>query len=142
MAQAKSGDTVRIHYTGTLADGSEFDSSRDREPLEFTLGAGAVIPGFDTAVGGMQPGESKSVTIPCAEAYGDYVDEAVAVVPRDQFPDHISPELGMALQIPQQEGSPVVVTITEISDESITLDGNHPLAGKDLNFEIELVEIV
>ncbi|GAB6175588.1 peptidylprolyl isomerase [Desulfobaculum senezii] len=142
MAQAKSGDTVRIHYTGTLADGSEFDSSRDREPLEFTLGAGAVIPGFDSAVDGMQPGDSKSVTIPCAEAYGDYVDEAVAVVPRDQFPDHISPELGMALQIPQQEGSPVVVTITEISDESITLDGNHPLAGKDLNFEIELVEIV
>lgn len=142
MAQAKSGDTVRIHYTGTLADGTEFDSSREREPLEFTVGSGAVIPGFDAAVMDMTPGDAKSVTIPCAEAYGDYVDEAVAVVPRDQFPDHITPEVGMALQVPQQSGQPVVVTITEISDEAITLDGNHPLAGKDLTFQIELVEIV
>ncbi|NJB67889.1 peptidylprolyl isomerase [Desulfobaculum xiamenense] len=142
MPQAKSGDTVRVHYTGTLDDGTEFDSSRDRDPLEFVVGAGAVIAGFDNAVDGMEPGQSKSVHIPCAEAYGEYVQEAVAMIPREHFPDHIVPELGMALQIPQEGGTPVVVTVTAVTDEAITLDGNHPLAGKDLTFEISLVEIV
>ncbi|SKA70405.1 FKBP-type peptidyl-prolyl cis-trans isomerase [Desulfobaculum bizertense] len=141
MATAKSGDTVKIHYTGTLSDGTEFDSSREREPLEFALGAGAVIPGFDAAVEGMEVGEKKTVNIPCAEAYGERVEQAIAVVPREHFPEDLKPEVGMSLQVPREDGTPIIVTVTEISEEAVTLDGNHPLAGQDLTFEIELVEI-
>ncbi len=141
MALAKSGDTVRIHYTGTLTDGSQFDSSTGREPLEFTLGDGMVIPGFDTAVDGMSIGESKTFEIPSDQAYGERRDEMVMTVSRDEFPDHINPEAGQQLQM--QQGEQVfVVTVTDVNDEAIVLDANHPLAGEDLTFTVELVEIV
>ena len=141
MALAKSGDTVRIHYTGTLTDGSQFDSSTGREPLEFTLGDGMVIPGFDTAVDGMSIGESKTFEIPADQAYGERRDEMVMTVSRDEFPDHIEPEAGQQLQM--QQGEQVfVVTVTDVSDDAIVLDANHPLAGEDLTFTVELVEIV
>ncbi len=141
MAQAKSGDIVRIHYTGTLTDGSQFDSSAGREPLEFTLGDGMVIPGFDTAVDGMSIGESKTFEIPADQAYGERRNEMVMTVSRDEFPAHIDPEAGQQLQM--QQGEQVfVVTVTEVSEDAIVLDANHPLAGEDLTFTVELVEIV
>jgi FKBP-type peptidyl-prolyl cis-trans isomerase 2 len=141
MAEAKQGDSVKVHYTGRLADGTEFDSSHDQAPLEFTVGAGEVIPGFDQAVVGMQPGESKTTTIPAGEAYGDYDDELVMEVDRDQFPPNIQPEVGQRLQLRQVEGDDFSVVVTEINDDTVTLDGNHPLAGHDLTFDIELVAI-
>jgi peptidylprolyl isomerase len=141
MAEAKNGDTVRIHYTGTLNDGSVFDSSEGTEPLEFTLGSGQVIPGFEQAVEGMEPGQKKEVTIPSDEAYGAHNEEWVLVVERENFPEHIEPEPGQQLEL-SQNGQSFVVTVTEVSDDSVTLDANHPLAGKDLTFELELVEIV
>lgn len=141
MAEAKNGDTVRIHYTGTLNDGSVFDSSEGDEPLEFTLGSGQVIPGFEQAVEGMQPGEKKEVKIPSDEAYGAHNDEWVLVVDRENFPDHIEPEVGQQLEL-SQSGQSFTVTVTDVSEEGITLDANHPLAGQDLTFALELVEIV
>jgi len=141
MAAAKSGDTVRVHYTGTLGDGSVFDSSQGREPLEFTVGIGQVIPGFDEAVTGMQPGEEKTVTIPTGEAYGERRPEMMATVPRAQFPAEIEPEIGQQLQV-SQEGQNFVVTVVEVGADEVTLDANHPLAGEDLTFKLELVEIV
>jgi peptidylprolyl isomerase len=141
MAAAKSGDTVRVHYTGTLDDGSVFDSSQGREPLEFTVGIGQVIPGFDEAVTGMQPGDEKTVTIPSGEAYGERRPEMLATVPRSQFPPEIEPEIGQQLQV-SQDGQNFVVTIVEVGDDQVTLDANHPLAGQDLTFRLELVEIV
>ncbi|HEX6902909.1 MAG TPA: peptidylprolyl isomerase [Thermoanaerobaculia bacterium] len=141
MAEAKNGDTVRIHYTGTLSDGSVFDSSQGEDPLEFTLGSGQVIPGFEQAVEGMQPGEKKEVKIPSGEAYGAHNDEWVLVVDRENFPEHIEPEPGQQLEL-SQNGQSFTVTVTEVSEDSVTLDANHPLAGKDLTFELELVEIV
>jgi peptidylprolyl isomerase len=141
MAQATKGNTVRIHYTGTLADGSQFDSSTGRDPLEFTLGDGMVIPGFDKAVDGMQIGESKTFDIPADEAYGERQEEMVMSVPRGEFPDHIDPQTGQQLQMQQGEQT-FVVTVSEVSDEAVVLDANHPLAGEDLTFTVELVEIV
>ena len=141
MAQVKDGDTVKVHYTGTLEDGTVFDSSREREPLEFTLGGGMLIPGFEKAVVDMSVGDSTTVTIPADEAYGQRNDEMVIDVAKDQVPEHITPEVGMLLQL-ESEGGVMEVVITEVKDDSITLDANHPLAGKDLTFEIELVEIV
>lgn len=141
MAEAKAGDTVRVHYTGTLGDGSEFDTSRGREPLEFTVGEGQVIPGFDEAVTGMQPGEEKRVTIPADEAYGQRRPEMVGTIRREQFPPGIHPAVGQQLQMSQQ-GHTFVVTVTGVSDDEVTLDANHPLAGEDLTFQLELVEIV
>lgn len=138
--KAKQGDTVRVHYTGTLDDGRVFDSSEGRDPLEFTLGSGQVIPGFDAAVDGMEPGESRKVTIPSVEAYGTRRDEMVVVVERGQFPDDLIPEIGQQLQV-SQEGQTFVVTVTEITSDSVTLDANHPLAGQDLTFELQLVDI-
>jgi peptidylprolyl isomerase len=142
MAQAKQGDMVRIHYTGRLDDGTVFDSSVDREPLEFQLGARQVIKGFDAAVIGMDIKESKTVTIPSDEAYGPHRKEMVMGVPRDQFPEHIQPEIGQQLQLQQQDGNVFVVTITNVEADQVTLDANHPLAGKTLIFDIELVEIM
>jgi peptidylprolyl isomerase len=142
MTQAKSGDRVRIHYTGTLDDGTEFDSSAGREPLEFALGVGQVIPGFDSAVDGMTVGESKSVTIQPEEAYGEHHDQLVQEVPRSALPDEIKPAVGMQLRGSSPDGQAVNVVVTEVAEESITVDGNHPLAGKALTFAIELVEIV
>lgn len=141
MTQAKSGDTVRIHYTGTLEDGSRFDSSEGRDPLEFTLGSGQVIPGFDKAVEGMQVGEKKSVNLAPEDAYGPRQDQMVQDVPKSALPDDLEPKVGMALQAQNTEGRRLDLTVTAVGDESITVDGNHPLAGKDLNFDIELVQI-
>lgn len=141
MAQAKSGDTVRVHYTGRLDDGSVFDSSEGREPLEFVLGAQQVIPGFEEAVDGLSPGEERTVDIPADRAYGPRREEMVLTVGRDQFPDEIRPEVGQQLQM-SQDGQVAIVTIIGVSDAEVTLDANHPLAGKDLTFDVQLVEIV
>ena len=142
MTQAKSGDTVRIHYTGTLDDGTQFDSSAGRDPLEFALGGGQVIPGFDNAVDGMAVGESKTVTIPAEEAYGQRHEQLVQQVSRSALPDDIEPAVGMQLQSQSPEGQVMMLVVTEVEEESITVDANHPLAGQALTFAIELVEIV
>ena len=141
MTQAKSGDTVRIHYTGTLDDGTEFDSSSGRDPLQFTIGSGQVIPGFDKAVEGMNVGDSKSVNIPAEDAYGPRRDNMVQDVPRTALPEDLDPVEGMALQAKGQDGNVINLTVTSVKDDSITVDANHPLAGKALNFDIELVDI-
>lgn len=140
MEQAKSGDTVRIHYTGRLDDGSVFDSSRERDPLEFRLGSGQVIPGFDRAVDGMSPGEEKTITIPAAEAYGLRREEMVMRVGRDEFPPDLQPEVGQRLQM-SQGTQMVVVVVTEVDEDGVTLDANHPLAGQNLTFDLQLVSI-
>ncbi len=142
MTKAKSGDTVRIHYTGTLDDGTQFDSSSGRDALEFALGAGQVIPGFDSAVDGMAVGETKEVTIAPDDAYGQRHEQLVQTVPRDVLPDEIDPAVGMQLQSQSPGGQVLNLVVTEVGDESITVDANHPLAGQALTFSIELVEIV
>ncbi len=141
MTQAKAGDTVAIHYTGTLSDGSQFDSSEGRDPLRFTLGSGQIIAGLDAAITGMSQGDKKSVTIAAAEAYGDHRPEAVQAVPRAQIPAEIPLEVGGGLQVQTPDGQTIPVTVTSVTDEEVTLDANHPLAGKDLTFAVELVEI-
>lgn len=142
MAKAESGDSVKIHYKGTLSDGTVFDSSAGREPLQFTLGSGQVIQGFDEAVIGMEVGESKTAEIPAVKAYGPWHEEMVISIGRDQFPADITPEVGQKLELQQHGGQLVIVEVTEVSGESVTLDANPPLAGKDLTFDIELVEIL
>ena len=141
MSQAKSGDTVKIHYTGTLDDGTEFDSSAGREPLEFSLGSGQVIVGFDNAVTGMTVGDSKTVTLPPDEAYGDRHEKLLQEVPRTSLPDDMKPEVGMQLQSQDPDGQVMNLVVADVSEESITVDANHPLAGQALTFAIELVEI-
>ena len=141
MSTAKTGDTVRVHYTGSLTDGTVFDSSREREPLSFQVGAGQVIPGFNDAVEGMEVGDKVDVTIESKDAYGDYRDDFVINVNPSDIPDEIDPEVGMDLQLHQQDGGAIPVKVTAVSDDAVTLDANHPLAGKDLKFEIELVGI-
>ena len=141
MSEAKTGDTVRIHYTGTLGDGTEFDSSRGREPLEFAIGGGQVIPGFDAAVEGMAVGDNKSVTIEPKHAYGDRHEQLVQEVPRSALPDDLKPEVGMQLQSQAADGQVMNFIVAAVSDEAITVDGNHPLAGHALTFDIELVSI-
>ena len=142
MALAQAGDTVRVHYTGKLDDGTVFDSSAGSDPIEFVIGDHQVIPGFEDGVTGMAIGETKTITIPFDQAYGAYDDELVLDVPRAQFPDHITPEVGEALQLQQPDGNVITVIISEVSDEAVTLDANHPLAGEDLTFDLELAEIV
>ncbi|MBT8095491.1 MAG: peptidylprolyl isomerase [Woeseia sp.] len=142
MSQAKTGDSVRIHYTGTLEDGTEFDSSAEREPLEFKLGDGGIIPGFEKAVDGMAVGESKTVKIEPEDAYGPRHDQLVQAVPKSALPEEMEPSVGMQLQSEAPDGQSILLTVTEVADETITVDGNHPLAGRTLNFDIELVEIV
>ena len=141
MSTAKNGDTVAVHYTGTLADGTVFDSSREREPLSFTVGEGQVIAGFNDAVNGMTVGESVTVTIPAEQAYGEYNEQFVINVPPADIPPEIEPEVGMELQLHQNDGGAIPVRVTDVSEEAVTLDANHPLAGQDLTFEIELVSI-
>ncbi len=141
MSTAKSGDTVCVHYTGKLDDGTQFDSSVGQEPLEFSLGAGNVIPGFDTAVEGMAVGDSKSVKIEAADAYGPHHEQLVQDVPRGQLPDDMQPEVGMQLQAQGQDGQLLRLVVTAVNAEVVTVDGNHPLAGQALNFDIELVDI-
>lgn len=141
MSAAKAGDTVKIHYTGTLDDGTQFDSSAGREPLEFTVGTGQVIPGFDQAVEGMAVGESKTVNIEPENAYGPRHEQMIQEVPKSALPPDLQPEVGMGLQAQGPDGQNLQLTVTEVAEESITVDGNHPLAGKALNFDIELVHI-
>ncbi len=140
MTEAKQGDTVKVHYKGTLDDGTVFDSSYERDPLTFTLGDGQIIPGFESAVEGMQEGDAKEVTVASQDAYGDRNEENMIQVERSKLPDDVEPELGMMLQMKTQDDQVVYVTITDMDEETVTLDGNHPLAGKDLTFNIELVE--
>ena len=140
MAQARAGDTVRVHYTGTLSDGSVFDSSRGRDPLEFTLGEGRVISGFDDAVSGMEPGEERQVIIPAGEGYGEHRSELVFPVPRSELPEGMEPAPGLEVQISQGDQR-AVARITEVADDTVTLDANHPLAGQELTFDLQLVEI-
>ena len=142
MAAAKSGDTVKVHYQGTLEDGTVFDSSKGREPLEFTLGGGNIIAGFEEVVTGMETGETKLGRIPADKAYGQRRADMVMEVDRQQVPGDIELELGQQLQVRQESGQAVPVTVTDLSEDTVTLDANHPLAGKDLMFEIELLEIV
>ncbi len=141
MTKAKSGDTVTVHYTGTLNNGQVFDSSKSRAPLEFILGSGMVIPGFDAAVTGLTPGESVTSTIPTDKAYGPYRPEMVADIERQNIPANFELEVGQRLEMQIPNGDAMAVTITDIKGDMITLDGNHPLAGQDLTFELELVAI-
>lgn len=142
MAQtAEKGDTVAVHYTGKLDDGEVFDSSRERDPLEFEVGSGQVIPGFDRAVEGLEVGESREFRIEPDEGYGEPREDLVVDVERSQFPDESKPQVGQQVQVQVAPGQNRVATITEIEDESVTLDLNHPLAGKPLTFDVELVEI-
>lgn len=136
----QKGDTISAHYTGTLADGTIFDSSRERDPLEFTLGKGMLIPGFEAAVEGREAGETVTVTIPADQAYGDADPEMIFTVPRDQVPDHIPLSEGTPLQLSNEQGQMDVI-ITEVSEDEVTLDANHPLAGKELRFEIEIISV-
>lgn len=142
MTVAKSGNTVKVHYTGKLKDGTVFDSSLQRnEPLEFTLGQGNMIAGFEKAVDGMKVGDSTVADIPVGEAYGEVREDMILEVPKKDVPENITPEVGQRLAVQQKDGQSIPVTIAKVSEESITLDANHPLAGKDLVFEIELLEI-
>jgi peptidylprolyl isomerase len=140
MAVATDGNTVRIHYTGRLDDGTVFDSSEGRDPLEFVLGAGQVIPGFDQAVTGMETGEEKTVTIPAGEAYGPRRDDLVINLGRAEIPEGLDPKVGQHLQMATKEGQTFQVTVAEATDTNVILDANHPLAGKDLIFDIHLVQ--
>lgn len=170
MAQAKTGDKVKVHYTGTLEDGSVFDSSEEKieqpddhscgcssrkgnddgcgcgghatEPMEFVIGAGQLIPKFEAAVIGLEPGQSVTVSIPADDAYGQRAEEMVAVIERSEIPAEINPEPGHQMEVILEDGSPLPVLVTEVTDTTITLDGNHPLAGRDLTFSIRLVEIL
>ena len=142
MVQAQVGDLVRVHYTGRLADGSIFDTSMEREPLEFTLGGGEIIAGFEQAVLGMTAGESKTATILVDQAYGPHHTERVIDVERHRLPPDLQPELGQRLQMTRPDGTTLTVVVTTITETQVTLDANHPLAGQDLIFDIMLVEIL
>lgn len=141
MQTVKNGDVVHVHYHGTLNDGSTFDSSEGRDPLSFTVGSGQVIQGFDDALLDMSIGEKKTVNIPVEQAYGNRTEDMVIEFPKDQFPDDVTPQEGQALHISDAEGNIVPVVVSEVREETVMLDANHPLAGQDLTFEIELVSI-
>src|ERR1700744_1399464 len=142
MQQVKKGDKVRVHYHGKLTNGETFDSSEGRAPLEFVVGAGMMIKGFDAAVVGMSPGEKKTVNIPAGEAYGEYNEELLVEFPRDRFPADLTPEVGMQLTMTNGSGQHIPVTIAAVKDDVVVLDSNHFLAGKELVFDITLAEIV
>jgi len=142
LSKVKDGDTVKVHYTGKLTEeGTVFDSSREREPLEFTLGEGQLIPGFEKAVIGMEAGDNTTVDIESEDAYGARREDLELEVSKSDLPDNIDPEPGMQLQMQQQNGQAIPVQITAVEDDYVKLDANHPLAGKDLTFDIELIEI-
>jgi peptidylprolyl isomerase len=142
MTQAKQGDTINVHYTGKLPDGTIFDTSRNRHPLQFTIGKGQVIAGFEQAVIGMHTGESRTTTIPVDLAYGPRRDEMVVTVDRSQLPAGLDPLVGQRLELTQTDDQTILVTVTAVTDTNMTLDANHPLAGKELTFDIELLAIV
>ena len=142
MAQVKEGDVVRVHYTGKLVNGEQFDSSVGKEPLEFTVGAGMMIKGFDAAMPGMNVGDKKTINIAPADAYGEKSDEAIIEFPRENVPADMELEPGMSLTLSNQAGQPVPVTVIEVNEQVIILDANHFLAGQELVFDIELVEII
>ena len=142
MTQVKNGDIVKVHYTGKLTNGEQFDSSMGREPLEFTVGAGQMIPGFDAALPGMKIGEKKTINIQPKDAYGEVNEQAIIEFPKENVPADMKLEPGMNLQLSNQEGQPFPVVVKEIKESVVVLDANHVLAGKELEFDIELVEIV
>lgn len=142
MSAAKIGDTVLVHYTGKLDDGSVFDTSQERGPLRISLGETRLIPGFQNALVGMAPGESKTAEVPPEEAYGDRKTEMVLEVERTKLPPEVTPKVGLDLQLQTQTGQPVPAKIVDVSDKAVTIDANHPLAGRQLTFDIELVDIV
>ena len=141
MHEASAGDTVRVHYTGMLPDGTVIESSEGGDPLQFTIGRGEVIPGIEHAVEGMSPGQSKSIWVTSDDAYGPHQDDLMLMVDRNRFPEHIHPEPGQRLRMRRQGVPPVMVTVVDVSDGDVLLDANHPLAGRDLTFELELVDI-
>ena len=140
--KVKKGDTIRVHYTGKLEDGQEFDSSSSRDPLQFEVGAGSVIKGFENAVVDLKPGDKNTVTIVPEEAYGERDENLLIKMPKKSVPEGVTPEVGMRLQLANQQGQAVPVVVTEVLDDSLRLDANHPLAGKTLVFDIEVVEIL
>jgi FKBP-type peptidyl-prolyl cis-trans isomerase 2 len=142
MAQVKHGDVVRVHYTGKLVSGDQFDSSVGREPLEFTVGAGMMIKGFDDAMPGMAVGEKKTVNIPAADAYGEKDPNAIIEFPKENVPEDMKLEPGMQLTLSNEAGQPFPVVVVEVKEEVIVLDANHFLAGQELVFDIELIELV
>jgi len=141
MSQVKNGDTVKVHYTGKLDDGEVFDSSADRDPLEFVVGGGNIIQGFDTAVIGMAIGDRKSIEVPPEQGYGERDEKLVANIQRSQVPDNIELKVGAALEVKHDNGQVINVTVVDMTEEHVSLDANHPLAGKMLTFDLELVEI-
>ena len=141
MSTIKNGDTVSVHYTGTLTSGEVFDSSLERKPLKFTLGKGQLIPGFERAIMGLSVGEKIKANIPSKEAYGEHNSEMVLRVPNNQLPSELDAQVGMPLQLNQPDGQVIPVQITQVKVEMVTIDANHPLAGEDLNFDIEIIEI-
>jgi FKBP-type peptidyl-prolyl cis-trans isomerase 2 len=142
MSEAKKGDTVRVHYTGRREDGVVFDSSREREPLELTLGAGQHITGFERAIEGMTPGESKSVRVPAEEAHGERRDDKVLRLDRSSLPANVDPEVGQQVLLKTPGGKSIPAVLAGVSESTVTVDANHPLAGNDLIFDLELLEIV
>ena len=141
MTQAKNGDTVTVHFTGKFEDGEVFDTSQNGKPLEFTLGSGSMMPGFEAGVLGMEVGESKIIHVTPEDAYGQRQESMVATLQREEFPDHITPEVGQQIEIRHPDGGSFRVLVAEVTDGAVTLDGNHPLAGKDLVFDVDLVQI-
>jgi FKBP-type peptidyl-prolyl cis-trans isomerase 2 len=142
MQQAQTGDKVKVHYHGKLRTGETFDSSEGREPLEFELGSGQVIKGFDDGIQGMQVGDKKTIEIPVDEAYGQKQQEMIIEFPKEQFPPEMNPEEGLQLMMSNGSGQQFPVTIMEVKEETVILDANHPLAGQELIFDLELVEII
>jgi peptidylprolyl isomerase len=141
LIRAERGNTVRVHYTGRLEDGTVFDTSMDRHPLRFTIGEGRVLAGVEQAVDGMRPGESKTVRIPMEDAYGPYREDMVVAVDRGRFPEELNLKVGQTLEVTSSGGQHTIVIVTDISDSEVTVDANHPLAGKDLILDLRLIEI-
>ena len=141
MKEAEVGDLVSVHYTGKLKNGEVFDSSKDRDPLEFTLGDKELLAGFEDGVVGMKPGESKSVTLEPENAFGDRREDLLLKLPKKEFPQHITPSVGLQLRLSNASGNELPVVVTEVAEDTVTLDGNHPLSGQTVVFDIELVEI-
>lgn len=141
MSQAKDGDTVKVHYTGKLENGTVFDTSKDRQPFEFAVGSGKIIPGFEKGITGMGVGDRKTITVLPEEAYGPSRKELIVDIKKTDLPEDITPAIGKQLQVQQKDGNPIETTITDMDEDTVTLDANHPLAGNTLLFEVELVEI-